>query len=215
MFTFLTGVHIITCLFLILVVLVQQGKGADMGATFGGGSGTLFGASGADNLLTRATTLAAAIFMSTSVYLAVALKPGGSFESSMFKEDPNSTVDLIPMPEGAATGQPAPAADGAANPADGSAPAAPGSSPKVESSAPAGAPVVATDGAPAAGGAPAVTVEPSAATPGSAAPVTGAPAAGAAVKEAPVKEAPVKEESSAAPTNNAAPAAQPAPTATK
>ncbi len=75
--TFITIIHVVTCIILVLLVLLQQGKGADAGAAFGGGSQTLFGASGADNLLTKITTGCAALFMITSVLLTVrASKPG-------------------------------------------------------------------------------------------------------------------------------------------
>ena len=57
------------CLFLIFVVLLQQGKGADMGAAFGGGANTLFGAAGANSLLSRMTTGTAIAFMISSVIL--------------------------------------------------------------------------------------------------------------------------------------------------
>ena len=56
-------VHVLACIFLIVVVLLQTGKGADMGAVLGGGSQTLFGASGAGNLLTKLTTGMAITFM--------------------------------------------------------------------------------------------------------------------------------------------------------
>jgi preprotein translocase subunit SecG len=72
MFTLVTIVHVICCLFLIGVVLLQQGKGADMGAVFGGSSSTIFGSSGAGNFLTRLTTAAAVIFMVTSLTLTYA-----------------------------------------------------------------------------------------------------------------------------------------------
>jgi preprotein translocase subunit SecG len=62
-------VHVAACLFLIVVVLLQTGKGADIGAVFGGGSQTLFGASGAGNLLTKLTTGTAITFMITSLIL--------------------------------------------------------------------------------------------------------------------------------------------------
>lgn len=64
-----TIVHIVACFFLIAVVLLQTGKGADIGAVFGGSSQTIFGSSGAGNLLTRLTTWTAAVFMLTSVFL--------------------------------------------------------------------------------------------------------------------------------------------------
>ncbi len=69
--TFLQVVHLFVCAMLILVVLLQQGKGGGMGAAFGGGAGAqVFGGRGAGNLLTRATSVCAAIFMLTSVSLA-------------------------------------------------------------------------------------------------------------------------------------------------
>jgi preprotein translocase subunit SecG len=64
-----TIVHIITSIGLILVVLLQQGKGAEMGAVFGGSSSTIFGSSGAGNFLTRLTTGMAIVFMITSLTL--------------------------------------------------------------------------------------------------------------------------------------------------
>jgi preprotein translocase subunit SecG len=68
---FLTVLHVLACLFLIVIVLLQRGKGAEMGAVFGGGAGaTVFGSRGAGNFLTRMTTAAAVIFMLTSLTLA-------------------------------------------------------------------------------------------------------------------------------------------------
>ncbi len=72
MFIVVTIIHVIACLFLIGVVLLQQGKGADMGAVFGGSSSTIFGSSGAGNFLTRLTTGAAVVFMLTSLTLTYA-----------------------------------------------------------------------------------------------------------------------------------------------
>jgi len=66
-----TVIHVLTCFLLVVIVLLQTGKGADMGAVFGGGSSsTIFGSSGAGNLLTRVTTGAAVVFMGTSLTLA-------------------------------------------------------------------------------------------------------------------------------------------------
>jgi preprotein translocase subunit SecG len=68
---FLTVLHVLACVFLIVIVLLQRGKGAEMGAVFGGGAGsTVFGSRGAGNFLTRMTTAAAVIFMLTSLTLA-------------------------------------------------------------------------------------------------------------------------------------------------
>ncbi|MEE8206547.1 MAG: preprotein translocase subunit SecG [Nitrospinaceae bacterium] len=72
MHTFLTVLHIIVGFFLILVILLQAGKGAAIGASLGSaGSQAMFGSSGAGNFLTKLTTGAAIIFMVTSLSLAV------------------------------------------------------------------------------------------------------------------------------------------------
>lgn len=66
--------HVIVCLFLIGVVLIQQGKSADLAGAFGGqGSQTAFGPRGASNLLTRLTTWSAIVFMLTSIGLTIAM----------------------------------------------------------------------------------------------------------------------------------------------
>lgn len=71
MTTFLYVLHFLVCFVLIAVVLLQRGKGSDMGAALGGGgSNTVFGARGAGNFLSRATTTSAIIFMGTSLSLA-------------------------------------------------------------------------------------------------------------------------------------------------
>src|SRR5688500_2356548 len=61
--------HVIVCIGLILVVLLQTGKGAEVGAVFGGSSSTIFGSSGAGNFLSRLTTGMAIVFMITSLTL--------------------------------------------------------------------------------------------------------------------------------------------------
>ena len=66
----LTIVHVMVCLFLVGIVLLQHGKGADIGATFGGSSQSLFGTEGPLPLLNKITTAVAVIFMLTSVTLA-------------------------------------------------------------------------------------------------------------------------------------------------
>jgi len=71
--------HILVALFLVGVVLLQQGKSADLAAAFGGqGSQTAFGPRGAANLLTRLTTYSAIIFMLTSVGLTILLSRASS-----------------------------------------------------------------------------------------------------------------------------------------
>ena len=86
---------------LISIVLLQHGKGADLGAAFGGSGNTLFGATGADNILTRTTTLLAIIFMSLSIVLAVHARDnvtskGDVVAGGLFKDLPEtaSTKDV-------------------------------------------------------------------------------------------------------------------------
>ena len=72
LFYFVIAVHVIVCMFLIGVVLLQQGRSADLAGAFGGqGSQTAFGPRAAANLLTRLTTWGAIIFMITSLSLTV------------------------------------------------------------------------------------------------------------------------------------------------
>ena len=72
MVSIVVAIHVVICLALIIVILLQQGKGAEIGAVFGGSSQTVFGASGAGNVLTKATWAMAAMFFATSIFLAYA-----------------------------------------------------------------------------------------------------------------------------------------------
>jgi preprotein translocase subunit SecG len=79
MIILLTIIHVIVCIFLILVVLLQQGNAADWSGAFGGGgSQTVFGARGASTLLSRSTTIAAILFMITSLSLAILVSQPGT-----------------------------------------------------------------------------------------------------------------------------------------
>ena len=72
-FTLVIGLQIITALTMIGLVLIQHGKGADMGASFGSGaSGSLFGATGSANFLSRSTAVCAAVFFACTLALAYA-----------------------------------------------------------------------------------------------------------------------------------------------
>jgi len=90
--TLITVIHIVVCLFLIGVVLLQSGKSADIAAAFGGmGSQTAFGPRSAANALTKATTWAAVIFMLTSFTLAIAaskLSHSGAATGSVLGDTP-------------------------------------------------------------------------------------------------------------------------------
>ena len=73
--TFVLVVHIILALLMIVLILVQHGKGADAGASFGGGgAATVFGASGSGNFLSRLTGILTALFFITSLTLAIFAK---------------------------------------------------------------------------------------------------------------------------------------------
>jgi preprotein translocase subunit SecG len=106
------GLHVIACLFLIGVVLLQQGKGQDLASAFGGGgTQTAFGPRGSANVLSRATTILAGLFMVTSLALTI-LKPGGG-----------SVLDRVQAPPPAPVSSPSPGTSPAAAPAAGESPA--------------------------------------------------------------------------------------------
>lgn len=83
-----TIIHVIMCLILIAIVLLQSGKGASMGAAFGGGSNTLFGSTGPASFLNKVTTIAAIVFMITSFTLAIVSSRGGVSSSRVLDEIP-------------------------------------------------------------------------------------------------------------------------------
>jgi preprotein translocase subunit SecG len=106
---FLTVLHVMVCVFLVVIVLLQRGKGAEIGAVFGGGSGqTIFGSRGAGNFLTKLTTGAAVVFMITSLSLAYFGQKGSSLldDDAPAQEAPASPF-AEPKPEAPAEGAPA------------------------------------------------------------------------------------------------------------
>jgi preprotein translocase subunit SecG len=125
--TVVTVIHVVACLFLIGVVLLQQGKGADMGAVFGGSSSTIFGSSGAGNFLTRLTTAMAIAFMCTSLFLTY----------SGARRATSTVFDSVPLPEPPPLQAPAASEGQAPAGAGGQAPAA---APAPEAQAPAAEP---------------------------------------------------------------------------
>jgi preprotein translocase subunit SecG len=90
----ITILHVFVCFALILIVLLQAGKGAEMGAAFGGSSQTIFGSSGAMGFLTKLTTFAAVVFMITSLVLAFSSTRRAS--RSVVKEKPVQSVPVAP-----------------------------------------------------------------------------------------------------------------------
>ena len=106
MLTIITVLHVMVCFALVLIVLLQAGKGAELGAAFGGASQTIFGSAGAMGFLSKLTTVAAVIFMITSLLLAFA---SSRQASSLMKERPVQSAPVesekvpiqpqVPVPE--------------------------------------------------------------------------------------------------------------------
>lgn len=88
-----TIVHVLVCFALIMIVLLQAGKGAEMGAAFGGSSQTIFGSSGAMGFLTKLTTVVAVLFMITSLLLTFSSTKRAS---SVIKERPTQSAPAEP-----------------------------------------------------------------------------------------------------------------------
>ena len=88
----ITVLHVFVCIFLVAVVLLQRGKGAEIGAVFGSGaSSTVFGSRGAGNFLTKLTTGCAVIFMLTSLtlsYISTSQRTEGLFRDGVEEELP-------------------------------------------------------------------------------------------------------------------------------
>lgn len=98
-----TVLHVIVCIFLILVILLQAGKGANMGAAFGGSSQTVFGSSGPASFLGKMTTVIAILFMLTSLTLSYSsVHKGKSLMSGAAR--PAVEQQAAPSPEPAPAG---------------------------------------------------------------------------------------------------------------
>jgi len=119
MVSIVVSIHVIVCVTICVIILLQQGKGAEVGAVFGGSSQTVFGASGAGNALTKTTWALATIFFATSIFLALASarRVTGSIFDRPFSSAPASSVmpSSKQAPKNAAPAAPAPA--GATTPA--------------------------------------------------------------------------------------------------
>ena len=103
MIIFLTIVHVVVCLFLIIVVLLQSGKAADLAGAFGGmGSQTAFGPRGAATLLSKSTTGAAILFMVTSITLGIMQGNRGGVAGQSVIERTGQTEGEAPAPAPAA-----------------------------------------------------------------------------------------------------------------
>lgn len=106
---FLTSLHVIVSAILIGMVLLQKGKGADIGAAFGGASQTVFGPRGAQSFLSKLTTGAAVLFMITSLGLAITSSKRSSVMEGVRQEQtqPAPVVPLMPPTQQAPAPAPA------------------------------------------------------------------------------------------------------------
>jgi preprotein translocase subunit SecG len=115
-------IHVMAAIGIVVLVLLQHGKGADMGAAFGSGSaGSLFGSAGASNFLSKTTGALAAVFFVTSLaltYFSTPSKSGGVTQhleapaavipgDSKIDAKPAAPASSAPAPEGTSTGKPA------------------------------------------------------------------------------------------------------------
>jgi preprotein translocase subunit SecG len=93
MYILLWIVHVIVCLFLIIVVLLQSGKAADLAGAFGGmGSQTAFGPRGSATLLSKATTISAVLFMVTSLSLSILATRNAGLGTSVLESAPKTSA---------------------------------------------------------------------------------------------------------------------------
>lgn len=109
-YTLIVVIHVFVCFLMIGAILLQSGKGAEIGASFGGSSQTVFGSRGPANFLSKLTVVVAAIFMVTSFSLAILAKQR-NFSSTV--------IDMQPKSEPVT-----PAADPSAKPSEDAPPAA-------------------------------------------------------------------------------------------
>ena len=93
----LTVIHVLVCFFLVVVVLLQSGKAADLAGAFGGmGSQTAFGPRGSATMLSKATTIAAVLFMLTSMSLSIAATRQGAGSSTVLETRPTTKQQIGP-----------------------------------------------------------------------------------------------------------------------
>jgi preprotein translocase subunit SecG len=98
MYILLTVIHVIVCLFLVIVVLLQSGKAADLAGAFGGmGSQTVFGPRGSATALSRATTISAILFMLTSLSLSIMATRDGRGSGTLLDKQRSVPVQSSPV----------------------------------------------------------------------------------------------------------------------
>jgi preprotein translocase subunit SecG len=117
MVSIVIAIHVTVCVAMCIIILLQQGKGAEVGAVFGGSSQTVFGASGAGNALTKATWAFAIVFFASSIFLALAsarrvtgsIFEGRAASSSVMPASKQSPKSANPAAPASAGHNPAPA----------------------------------------------------------------------------------------------------------
>jgi preprotein translocase subunit SecG len=116
MYTLLVIIHVIVCLLMIGAILLQSGKGAEIGAAFGGSSQTVFGSRGPANFLSKFTVVTAFVFMLTSLSLAILAKDR-TFSSTVIdlNKKPDSAAPAAPSSAGGESKAPS---SGESHPAD-------------------------------------------------------------------------------------------------
>ncbi len=106
----LTIVHVLVCLFLIVVILLQSGKAADLAGAFGGmGSQTAFGPRGSATLLSKATTISTIVFMLTSISLSILATRGAGVNGTALTRHATKNAPAVPAPAKAPAQSAAPA----------------------------------------------------------------------------------------------------------
>lgn len=98
LYTVLIVLHVMICFIIVGVILLQSGKGAEIGAAFGGASQTIFGSRGPGTFLSKVTVVAAVIFMSTSMGLAMLSKERSLFSVTDLEEEAPSAPVTSPPP---------------------------------------------------------------------------------------------------------------------
>ena len=95
LYTLLITLHVLVCIMMVGVVLLQSGKGAEIGASFGGSSQTVFGSRGPGTFLSKATAWAATVFMLTSLSLAILSKQAVTGSSVLDNLDSGVTSEQV------------------------------------------------------------------------------------------------------------------------
>jgi len=106
MYIVLIVIHVLVCFLMVGAILLQSGKGAEIGASFGGSSQTVFGSRGPANFLSKFTVVVAAIFMVTSLSLAIMARER-TFSSTVIDLKKKETSQTAPDPPSVAPAAPA------------------------------------------------------------------------------------------------------------